>query len=130
MVGGMPAMTIPMGIPMPGQIASGQIPLATPMGQHPLQGTPVMMGHQGLILPQGGMLQQGAAPRAPMMGFMPRERFPGPGGSSPITTKYLSELCDVHIDSVYRWSINGIPKKYHTIILNELCKALSNFKKL
>ena len=77
MLAGMPSMTIPMAIPLGAQMA----PIPPPMGQHPLQGAPMMMRHQGLLLPQQGMLQQGnMPPGGPLMGFVPRERFSRPGG--------------------------------------------------
>ena len=83
MLAGIPSMTIPMAMPLAAQMASAQMPIPPPMGQHPLQGAPMMMRHQGLILPQQGMLQHQAGnmpPGGPMMGFIPRERFPRPGG--------------------------------------------------
>jgi len=81
MLAGMPSMTIPMAMPLAAQMASAQMPIPPPMGQHPLQGAPMMMRH---ILPQQGMLQQGnMPPGGPMMGFIPRERFPRPGGFPP-----------------------------------------------
>jgi len=86
MLAGMPSMTIPMAMPLAAQMASAQMPIPPPMGQHPLQGAPMMMRHQGLILPQQGMLQHQAGnmpPGGPMMGFIPRERFPRPGGFPP-----------------------------------------------
>lgn len=85
MLAGMPSMTIPMAMPLGAQLASAQMPIPPRMGQHPLQGAPMMMRHQGLILPQGGMLPQGGnmPPGASMMGFIPRERFPRPGGFPP-----------------------------------------------
>jgi hypothetical protein len=79
-------MTIPMAMPLVAQnlMASAQMPIPPPMGQHPLQGAPMMMRQQPLILPQqGNMLQHQAGnmqPGGPMMGFIPRERFPHQGG--------------------------------------------------
>ena len=81
MLAGMPSMTIPMAMPLGAQMASAQMPIPPPMGQHPLQGAPMMMRHQMILPQQGGMLAQGGnMPAGPLMGFIPRERFPRPGG--------------------------------------------------
>jgi len=43
-----------------------------------------MMRHQMILPQQGGMLAQGGnMPAGPLMGFIPRERFPRPGGFPP-----------------------------------------------